>query len=73
MPLYTALALSFNTAAIWLSLKIGEAYWPPKQSYHMAKIAALGRSKIVELARAMGLTTPLATRCRCRSAPTRSR
>ena len=42
-----------------LSIKIGEAYWPPKQSYHLAKIAALGRSKIVETARAMGVTTPL--------------
>src|SRR5271156_5416236 len=59
MPMYTALAQSFNTAAIYLSIKIGEAYWPPKQSYHLAKIAALGRSKIVETARAMGLTTPL--------------
>ena len=60
MPLYRALALSFNTAAIRLSIKIGEAYWPPKQSYHLAKIATLGRAKIVETARAMGLTTPLA-------------
>ena len=59
MPLYRALALSFNTAAIRLSIKIGEAYWPPKQSYHLAKIATLGRAKIVETARAMGLTTPL--------------
>ena len=59
MPLYRALALSFNTAAIRLSVKIGEAYWPPKQSYHLAKIATLGRAKIVETARAMGLTTPL--------------
>ncbi len=59
MPLYRALALSFNTAAIRLSVKIGEAYWPPKQSYHLAKIATLGRGKIVETARAMGLTTPL--------------
>lgn len=59
MPLYRALALSFNTAAIRLSVKIGEAYWPPKQSYHLAKIATLGRTKIVETARAMGLTTPL--------------
>ena len=48
-----------NTAAIRLSVKIGEVYWPPKQSYHLAKIAALGRSKIVETARAMGVTTPL--------------
>ena len=59
MPLYRALALSFNTAAIRLSVKIGEAYWPPKQSYHLAKIATLGRAKIVATARAMGLTTPL--------------
>jgi penicillin-binding protein 1A len=59
MPLYRALALSFNTAAIRLSIKIGEAYWPPNKSYHLAKIATLGRAKIVETARAMGLTTPL--------------
>ncbi len=59
MPLYRALAESFNTAAIRLSIKIGEAYWPPKQPYHLAKIAALGRAKIVETARALGLTTPL--------------
>jgi penicillin-binding protein 1A len=59
MPLYRALAESFNTAAIRLSVKIGEAYWPPKRPYHLAKIADLGRSKIVQTARAMGLTTPL--------------
>ena len=59
LPLYLALAHSFNTAAIRMSVKIGEAYWPPKQSYHLAKIAALGRSKIVQTARAMGVTTPL--------------
>ena len=59
LPLYRALAESLNTAAIRMSIKIGEVYWPPKQSYHLAKIAALGRSKIVETARAMGLTTPL--------------
>jgi penicillin-binding protein 1A len=59
IPLQTALAESLNTAAIRMSVKIGEAYWPPKQSYHLGKIAALGRSKIVETARAMGVTTPL--------------
>ena len=59
LPLYRALAESLNTAAIRLSVKIGEVYWPPKQSYHLAKIAALGRSKIVQTARAMGVTTPL--------------
>ena len=59
MPLYRALAELYNTAAIRMSIKIGEAYWPPKKSYHLAKIAALGRAKIVQTARAMGLTTPL--------------
>ena len=59
MPLYQALAQSYNTAAIWISVKIGEAYWPAGKPYHLAKIAALGRSKIVETARKMGLTTPL--------------
>ena len=59
LPLLNALEQSLNTVAIRLSVKIGEAYWPPKQSYHLAKIAALGRSKIVATARAMGVTTPL--------------
>ncbi|MGD1016951.1 MAG: penicillin-binding transpeptidase domain-containing protein, partial [Roseiarcus sp.] len=53
------LAQSYNTAAIWISVKIGEAYWPAGKPYHQAKIAELGRSKIVETARKMGLTTPL--------------
>src|SRR5208337_2632402 len=44
---------------IRMSIKIGEFYWPPKESYHLGKIAALGRSKIVATARAMGVTTPL--------------
>ena len=60
LPLTRALAESLNTAAIRMAVKIGEVYWPPDQSYHLARIAALGRSKIVETARAMGLTTPLA-------------
>jgi penicillin-binding protein 1A len=59
MPLYQALAQSYNTAAIRMSVKIGEFYWPPKQPYHLGRIAELGRKKIVETARAMGLTTPL--------------
>jgi len=59
MPLTAALAASFNTAAIRLSVKIGEVYWPAKQSYHLAHIAALGRQKIVATARALGVTTPL--------------
>ena len=32
MPLYRALAQSFNTAAIWMSVKIGEVYWPAEAS-----------------------------------------
>ena len=59
LPLLNALEQSLNTVAIRLSIKIGEAYWPAKQSYHLARIAALGRSKIVATARAMGVTTPL--------------
>jgi penicillin-binding protein 1A len=59
LPLLSALEQSLNTVAIRLSIKIGEVYWPPKQSYHLARIAALGRSKIVETARSMGVTTPL--------------
>jgi penicillin-binding protein 1A len=59
MPLYQALAQSYNTAAIWMSVKIGEFYWPTGKPYHEGKIAELGRSKIVETARKMGLTTPL--------------
>jgi penicillin-binding protein 1A len=59
LPLLNALEQSLNTAAIRLSIMIGEHYWPPKQSYHLAKIAELGRSKIVATARAMGVTTPL--------------
>jgi len=59
MPLYRAIAESFNTAAIRMSVKIGEVYWSPTQSYRLAEIAALGRAKIIATARAMGLTTPL--------------
>jgi penicillin-binding protein 1A len=59
LPLLNALEQSLNTVAIKLSILIGENYWPPKKSYHLAKIAELGRSKIVATARAMGVTTPL--------------
>lgn len=59
LPLLNCLLRSLNTAAIRLSIMIGEHYWPPKQSYHLAKMAQLGRSKIIETARKMGITTPL--------------
>lgn len=59
MPLVSALQASLNTVAVRLSIAIGEYYWPKDKSYHQARIAELGRSKIIETARIMGLTTPL--------------
>jgi penicillin-binding protein 1A len=59
IPLYRAIAESLNTAAIRMSIKIGEFYWPKGKPYHLGHIAELGRKKIVETARALGLTTPL--------------
>lgn len=59
MPLVSALQASLNTVAVRLSIAIGEFYWPSGKSYHQARIAELGRAKIVETARKMGLTTPL--------------
>jgi penicillin-binding protein 1A len=55
-----ALQRSLNTAAVWLTLKVGEAHWPKGAGYHRARMSALGRQKIVDLARAMGVVnTPL--------------
>ena len=52
MPMYTALALSYNTAAIWLSLKDRRGLLAGGQILTTwRRMAALGRSKIVELAR----------------------
>ncbi len=59
LPLYKALAESLNTAAIRMSVKIGEVYWPKDRTYNESKIATLGRNKIVETARLLGVTTPL--------------
>ncbi len=59
LPMVVALQKSLNTVAVWLSIKIGEAYWPRGQAYHQGRIAQLGRSKIVENAKRMGVTTPL--------------
>jgi penicillin-binding protein 1A len=59
LPMVVALEKSLNTVAVWLSIKVGEHYWPKGQPYHLARIAQLGRKKIVETARAMGVTTPL--------------
>ncbi len=60
VPMTNALQRSLNTAAVWLTLKVGEHHWPKGAGYHMARISALGRQKIVDLARAMGVVnTPL--------------
>ncbi len=60
MPMVIALQKSLNTVAVWLSVKIGETYWPQGQPYHLGRIAQLGREKIVENARKMGVVnTPL--------------
>ncbi|MFZ9501924.1 MAG: transglycosylase domain-containing protein [Beijerinckiaceae bacterium] len=60
MTMTGALQRSLNTAAVWITLKVGEAYWPRGASHHQARIHALGRAKVVELARRMGVVnTPL--------------
>ncbi|NBS44997.1 MAG: hypothetical protein EBT34_14945, partial [Acetobacteraceae bacterium] len=60
MPMNVALQKSLNTVAVWLTIKIGEHYWPKGQPYHLGRIAQIGRNKIVETARAMGVVnTPL--------------
>ncbi len=55
MPLTVALAKSINTIPVQMSIAIGRA----TGETHEARAAAIGRRKIVETARAMGLTTPL--------------
>jgi penicillin-binding protein 1A len=58
LPLMTALARSLNTVAVRLSIAIGEADSVPGHN-NVFEEAKRGRAKIVETARAMGLTTPL--------------
>ena len=55
MPLTVALAKSINTIPVQMSIAIGRA----TGETHEARAARIGRNKIVETARAMGLTTPL--------------
>ncbi|MEN5082692.1 PBP1A family penicillin-binding protein [Bosea sp. TWI1241] len=55
MPLTVALAKSINTIPVQMSIAIGRA----TGETHQARAARIGRMKIVETARAMGLTTPL--------------
>ncbi|AMJ59059.1 transglycosylase domain-containing protein [Bosea sp. PAMC 26642] len=55
MPLTVALAKSINTIPVQMSIAIGKA----AGETHDARAARIGRMKIVETARAMGLNTPL--------------
>jgi penicillin-binding protein 1A len=55
MPLTVALAKSINTIPVQMSIAIGRA----TGEKHEWRAARIGRTKIVEMCRAMGLTTPL--------------
>jgi penicillin-binding protein 1A len=55
MPMVTALAKSINTIPVKFSIEIGNALG----ERHVARAAKLGRARIIETARKMGLTTPL--------------
>jgi penicillin-binding protein 1A len=55
MPLTVALAKSINTIPVQMSIAIGQA----TGETHVARAARIGRMKIIETGRAMGLTTPL--------------
>jgi len=59
LPLVEALARSLNTVAVRLSVAIGEANPVPGHN-NIFESAKRGRAKIIETARMMGLTTPLA-------------
>jgi penicillin-binding protein 1A len=59
LPLVEALARSLNTVAVRLSVAIGEAVPVPGHN-NTFESAKRGRAKIIETARMMGLTTPLA-------------
>jgi penicillin-binding protein 1A len=55
MPLTVALAKSINTIPVQMSIRIGQA----TGESHVARAAKIGRMKIIDTCRAMGLTTPL--------------
>ncbi|MDB5508809.1 MAG: penicillin-binding protein family, partial [Hyphomicrobiales bacterium] len=57
MPMVVALQKSLNTVAVRLSVQIGQAYL--KDNRNQWNAAKVGRMKIIETARAMGITTPL--------------
>src|SRR3712207_5078691 len=55
MPLWVAFAKSINTIPVIMSIRMGRAMGVN----HDANAAKLGRAKIIETSRKMGLTTPL--------------
>jgi penicillin-binding protein 1A len=56
MPLATALARSINTIPVKMSIDIGRA---AGERNHVARAAKIGRAKIIELCRKMGISSPL--------------
>ena len=56
MPLTSALARSINTIPVHMSINIGRALGET----HQARAAKIGRAKIIDTAKRMGLTTALA-------------
>jgi penicillin-binding protein 1A len=57
MPLTTALAKSINSIPVKMSIEIGRTVG---REQHVGRAARFGRQKIIDTARAMGLTTPMA-------------
>ncbi len=55
MPLTVALAKSINTIPVQMSIALGQA----TGESHVARAARIGRLKIIETSRAMGLNSPL--------------
>ncbi|OYW67532.1 MAG: penicillin-binding protein [Bosea sp. 12-68-7] len=55
MPLTVALAKSINTIPVQMSIALGQA----TGETHVARAARIGRLKIIETSRAMGLNSPL--------------
>ncbi|PZO00253.1 MAG: penicillin-binding protein [Hyphomicrobiales bacterium] len=55
MPLTVALAKSINTIPVQMSIALGQA----TGETHVARAARIGRMKIIETSRAMGLNSPL--------------
>lgn len=59
LPMVVALQKSLNTVAVWLSVQIGRSEFPANKYPGDWIAAQVGRARIVENARKMGITTPL--------------